>query len=216
MARRRAPLAADLGVLRTWPRRRSEPGESEMPEVMRTCPLCHTRVLPTTDLKCPACRSYDFAIGVGTVPSSGGPSSIRPAPNLYEGALLHWRLFWLIVALVGVVFLRMYIRLGNHLIDEREVDPNLVRATLGTAAVAVVIWIEVASRRLARWLGLSNWLNFYKVLKESATFFQEKGIRSHFFGPYMSAVPGRPRGLLEEDEVVEQGNGADERRPGGE
>jgi hypothetical protein len=187
-----------------------------MAEVMRTCPLCHTRVLPTTGQKCPACRSYDFATGVGMVPSSGGPSSIRPAPDFYQGALLHWRLFWLIAAMMGVVFLRVYIRLGNQLFDEREVDPSLVRAALGVAGIVVVIWIPVASRRLARWLGLSNWLNFYSVLKESAAFFQEKGIRSNFFGPYISTVPGRPRGALEDDEVVEQRDGADERRGGGE
>ena len=121
-----------------------------------------------------------------------------------------------IVALVGVVFLRMYVRLGNRLFDEREVDPNVVRGVLGVAGIAVVLWIGVASRRLAQWLGLSTWLNFYGVLKESAAFFQEKGIRSNVFGPYMSAVPGRPKGALEDDEVVEQGDGADEGRPGGE
>jgi hypothetical protein len=117
---------------------------------------------------------------------------------------------------VGVVVLRIYIRLGNQLFDERDVDPNLVRAALGAAGVVVVIWMEVASRRLAQWLGLSSWVNFYSVLKESAAFFQEKGIRSNVFGPYMSAVPGRPRGALEEDEVVEAGDRAAGRRPGGE
>lgn len=170
---------------------------------MLTCPLCHTRVLPTSDQKCPACRSHDFATGVGMVAASGGPSSLRPAPDLYQGALLHWRLFWLIAALVSVVSLRIYSRLGNPLFDERTVDPNLVRAVLGAAGIVVVIWLEVASRRLARWLGLSNWINFYSVLKESAAFFQEKGIRSNVFGPYLSAVPGRPRGTLEDDEVTE-------------
>ena len=186
-----------------------------MPEVMRTCPLCHTRVLPTVDLKCPACRRYEFATGVGTVQPSGGPLSIRRVPNLYEGALLHWRLFWLIAALVGIVFLRTYIRLGNPLFEEREVDPNLIRAALGAAGIVVALWIGVASRRLALWLGLSSWLNCFIVLKESAAFFQEKGIRSNFFGPYISAVPGRPR-ALEEDEVVAHADGADQRRPGGE
>ena len=172
-----------------------------MREAMRTCPLCHTRVLPTTDEKCPACRSYDFATGSGRAPIEGGPSSLRPAPNLYEGAVLHWRLFWLIAGLVGITFLRIYLRLGNPLFDEREVDPNLVRAAIGVAGVLVVLWIGATSFRLARWLGLSHWVNFYGVLKESAAFFQEKGIRSNVFGPYLSTVPGRPKGALDDDGV---------------
>jgi hypothetical protein len=98
------------------------------------------------------------------------------------------------VALVGVVFIRIYIRLGNQVLDAREIDPSLVKAVLGVAGIFVAIWMELTSRRLARWLGLSSWFNVYSVLKESAAFFQEKGIRSHFFGPYLSAVPGRPKG----------------------
>lgn len=71
----------------------------------------------------------------------------------------------------------------------------------GVAGVLVVLWIGATSFRLARWLGLSHWVNFYSVLKESAAFFQEKGIRSNVFGPYLSSVPGRPKGALDDDGV---------------
>jgi hypothetical protein len=121
-----------------------------------------------------------------------------------------------------VVVLRTYLRLGNPLFDERQVDPNLVRALLGAIGGMAVIWMFATSRQLARWLGLTRWGNPYVVLRESAASFEEKGIRSNFFGPYLSTVPGRPKGALEEDEdeteaqrtglVVEQRDEADQAR----
>jgi len=115
--------------------------------------------------------------------------------------VLHWRLFWLIAAFLGVAFIRIYLRLGHRLWD---LDPNLVKVVIAVVGMVIVVWTVTTSFRLARWLGLSSGWNFYRVLKESATFFEEKGVRSSLFGPYLGAVPGRPKSALDEDEVVEQ------------
>lgn len=52
-----------------------------MRESMRDCPACHTRVLPTVDQVCPACRRYSFATG-GLLPSAAKPVAPRPVDTL--------------------------------------------------------------------------------------------------------------------------------------
>jgi hypothetical protein len=50
-----------------------------MPESMRDCPACHTRVLPTADQLCPACRRYSFGVGGLIASALAKPASPRPA-----------------------------------------------------------------------------------------------------------------------------------------
>jgi hypothetical protein len=68
-----------------------------MPESMRDCPACHTRVLPTVDQVCPACRRYSFAIG-GLLPSAAKPV-VRPAVDTLNALII---VFGLFVALATV------------------------------------------------------------------------------------------------------------------
>ena len=174
-----------------------------MPELMRTCPVCKTRVLPTTDGKCPACGRWNFVTDVRTPVTGTDPYETRPEVDLYPGAKLHWRLFSLLVGVLVFMMAIAYIRIARR-------EPGADREAFDTAqriisvpGGVVVSWMWLTSRQLARWLRLSGgWWNPFSILRESAGFFVDQGIRSNVLGPYPSAVPGWPKGILEQDDDV--------------
>ena len=63
-----------------------------MPDGIRTCPVCRTRVLPTAGGKCPACRNYTFGptSDVGAAEAAKAAEA-RAQADLYAAAVLYWR-----------------------------------------------------------------------------------------------------------------------------
>jgi hypothetical protein len=73
--------------------------EDAMRESIRECPTCHTRVLPTADEVCPACRRYSFASGE-LVPSAVTKTAAAGPPVDTLNALI--AVFGVLMALATV------------------------------------------------------------------------------------------------------------------
>src|SRR5262245_6887730 len=70
---------------------------------MRTCPVCRTRVLPSPDDTCPACRSHKFDLSVPETEVRAAVASASKAQrelSLWQGARAFWLLQWAVVATV--------------------------------------------------------------------------------------------------------------------
>lgn len=196
---------------------------------MRTCPLCHTRVLPAANGTCPACRR-DMA--GATAEARPGSSDGRPRGKiqLYDAAVLHWRLLGLVAVQIGLgVFTwgvrHFWPRGMTSAAEQREWTLELLYLALLVGAVLIAVHLY----RLARWLGHSApllWalavavpcagpIAVLLVTKEAASEFEERGLRIYLLGPRLRDIPRRQQSPEPEElQGVQQGDGADERRPG--
>ena len=154
------------------------------------CPGCGSRVFPTESDQCPACRSYTFGRvdqREATAPAPGR----APELDLYEVAILHWRLLSLIGGFFALWVLFAYARAGNELLNPAQVSPGDVEEGLRLASSVVTMFLAITSRQLATVLKLPGWFNVFQVAKESAAFFDDRNVPGNWLGPSLSAL--RPK-----------------------
>lgn len=158
-----------------------------------TCPNCGTRVLPTSDDSCPACRRYKFRGDEAPAAALQIPAPARPAPDLRQAAVLHWQTVVLLGAFVGLLLARTYIRLTDRgTFAAAGMDRDLLKMLVSVSMIAVIVLLGMSARKLGAVIGLSRWLNPFTLLKESMGYFEDHKVPVGFLGPRMRDVPAKP------------------------
>jgi hypothetical protein len=159
-----------------------------MIDVMRTCPACGTRVLPSEDGQCPACRRHKFQAGDSEPPSGSRP--VPRSPDLHDLGVLHWQVTLLLITLVGLVILNGAVRaIARPAIAGAGVDWRLLGAVLDASGILVFILYVLAARRLAQLIGVGNWHNVLSLLKQSTRYFEDHGVSVSSLGPRLASIP---------------------------
>ena len=166
-----------------------------------TCPVCGTRVLPTSENRCPACRKHTFSAdsssGSGEPPKASvvSPATVvRSTPDLRAVAQAHWQTVILAGCFLGSILARFYLRVSqpDRWAPDRELH-DLMKMWVSIGAIVSVVWMSVAARRLARLIGVTSWLNVFVLLKESMGYFEDRRINVGFFGPRFKDLPRSAR-----------------------
>jgi hypothetical protein len=176
-----------------------------MPEAMRTCPECRTRVLPTAEGLCPACRKHRFG-PTSDVRAAAAvkEATAREAKDLRAAVVLYWRT-WKLAAfqwvLVGLYFGLGWVWPG----PKPEADPGFssARIAIVVAAVGVGVALFFTTRRLAEWLDPKggtarplasaipggNVVALLQFTKEIASEFEDRGLAVRGLGPRLRDLP---------------------------
>ena len=162
-----------------------------------TCPACGTRVLPTSENLCPACRKHTFSVDSSSVSGELTTTNVasattvaRPTPDLRAVAQAHWQTVILAGCLLASILARTYLRVNqpDRWALGRELH-DLLKMWVSIGAIVSVVWMSAAARRLARLIGVASWFNVFVLLKESMGYFEDRHIAVGFLGPRFKDLP---------------------------
>jgi hypothetical protein len=168
-------------------------------DAMRTCPSCGTRVLPTGDNICPACREYDFGAATPVVAHAMAPPPLsdQAREDLRIAAILY-RQFLLCYAVMLLV--QLVLAVGG--IRRNTAAETVCLVLLVAAAIANL----TRAYPLAKRLGLPDpvfWivgmlvpyigaLVFLGFLRRVIGRFRSQGLRVGLIGPDPEAIRALP------------------------
>jgi hypothetical protein len=95
---------------------------------------------------------------------------------------------------LGSILARAYLRVNqpDRWAPDRELH-DLMKIWVSLAGIVSVVWMSVAARRLARFIGVASWFNVFVLLKESMGYFEDRRIRVGFLGPRFKDLPRSTR-----------------------
>ena len=171
--------------------------------MLRTCPACLTKVLPTVEGMCPACRKHKFDL----TSDSRAASAVKAAQSkssteLYDAAVLYWRT-WKLMGLQWFLVL-LYFGLRTIWPGNPDADPSLetIEFAVGVLALAAGVVLFVTTKRLGDWLdpeGGGKWATvsaipganlvaLLRFTKEVATEFENRGVVIKGLGPRLTEL----------------------------
>src|SRR5262245_37103421 len=121
--------------------------------MLRTCPACLTKVLPTAEGLCPACRKHKFDLTSDSRAASAlKAAQLTSATELYDAAVLYWRT-WKLMGLQWILVLTYFglraIWPGN---PDADAALQTIELVVGPLVLAAGIVLFVTTRRLGEWL----------------------------------------------------------------
>jgi hypothetical protein len=172
-----------------------------MVEALRTCPACLTRVLPTPEGSCPACRKHKFDFTSDSRAAAAVKvAQVKSKADLYEAAVLYWRtwkLMGLQWSLTAVYFGLRAIWPGD---PSADASVDTIELVVGVLILAAGVVLFLTTKRLGEWLDpgggaiwatvsavpAANVLALLRFTKEVATEFENRGVVIRGLGPRLS------------------------------
>jgi len=172
-----------------------------MVEALRTCPACLTKVLPTPEGVCPACRKHKFDFtSDARAATAVRVAQVKSRADLHGAAVLYWRT-WKLMGLQWCL-VAAYFGLRAMWPGDPSADASVdtIELVVGVLILAAGVVLFLTTKRLGEWLdpgGGAMWAtvsavpaaNLFALLrftKEVATEFENRGVVIRGLGPRLS------------------------------